>query len=132
MMKKVLIATVAIFVAWEILDFLIHGVLLQSSYAAQPELWRPEAEMKMGLLFVVTLISAFCFSYIYGNMITNKSTATAVKYSLFWGIAAGVAFGYGSYAVLPVPYSMALTWFLGTVVEAVVAGVLVGLIIKEG
>ena len=36
--------------------------------------------------------------------------------------------GLGTYAVMPIPGSLAWAWFLGTVVEAVVAGMLVGLI----
>jgi hypothetical protein len=39
--------------------------------------------------------------------------------------------GYGSYSVMPIPYHMALTWFLGSVVEASVGGMIAGLIIKE-
>jgi hypothetical protein len=39
--------------------------------------------------------------------------------------------GYGTYSVMPIPYSMALTWFLGAVVEAALAGLLVGKIIHE-
>lgn len=37
----------------------------------------------------------------------------------------------GAYAVLPIPCGMALTWFVGTIVEALVAGILVGLIVRN-
>lgn len=39
--------------------------------------------------------------------------------------------GYGTYSFMPIPYLLALGWFLGTVVETTVAGALVGWIIKE-
>ena len=39
--------------------------------------------------------------------------------------------GYGSYVVMPIPYSMALTWFLGSLVEAVVAGLIVGFVSSD-
>jgi hypothetical protein len=48
-----------------------------------------------------------------------------------YGVAVGVGMGYGSYSMMPIPYSMALTWFLGTVVEAVLGGFLLGAIIKN-
>lgn len=131
MLKKVFLATLAVFVSWEILDFVIHGVILQSAYASQPEIWRSQEEMKMGLMVVVVLISALCFAYLYAAFVAKKSMATALKFSLIYGIAVGIGFGYGSYAVLPVPYSMALTWFLGTIVEALIGGVWLGLIVKE-
>jgi hypothetical protein len=39
--------------------------------------------------------------------------------------------GYGSYSVMPIPYHMALTWFLGAVSEAMVGGVILGAIVRE-
>ena len=38
--------------------------------------------------------------------------------------------GYGSYSYMPIPYSLALGWFLASTVEGVAAGVVVGLIVK--
>ena len=38
--------------------------------------------------------------------------------------------GYGSYSWLPIPYSLALVWFLGTTVEGVVGGLVAGLILR--
>jgi len=128
MNKKFLIGTIAVFVVWEILDFVIHGVILKGAYAATSSLWR--AEMNTGLMIVVTLIAAAAFAYIYAEFIGNKSVATAVKYGFVYGIGAGVSFAYGSYAVMDIPYSMALTWFLGTIVEALAAGYVCGMIIK--
>ncbi|MCG3198282.1 MAG: hypothetical protein HUU16_03835 [Candidatus Omnitrophica bacterium] len=130
-MKKVLIAIVAVFVAWSVLDILIHGVMLRPSYEASASLWRPEAEMKMGLLYVVTLICAVTFVLIYHLLISSKSLAKGIQYGLLYGIGTGIGMGYGSYAFMPMPYLMALVWFLGSVVECVVAGVIVGAIVTE-
>ena len=54
MAKKLLIGTVAVFITWEILDFVIHNLILMDSYAATAHLWRPEGEMKMGLMVMMT------------------------------------------------------------------------------
>jgi hypothetical protein len=132
MLKRILLATVAIFVAWEVLDFVIHGLILREAYAASPALWRPTADMKMGLMYIVGAIAAFCFAAIYGWLVRPKRLNAALKYGLLFGIGAGVSMGYGSFAVMPLPYVMAFTWFAGTVVEALLAGVLAGLIIREG
>jgi hypothetical protein len=55
----------------------------------------------------------------------------ALSYGVLLGLAFGLSMGYGTYAVQPIPYIMALTWFLGTLVEFTVAGLLVGLLIVE-
>ena len=41
MVKKIIIAIIAVFILWSILDFVIHGVLLSEAYKATVELWRP-------------------------------------------------------------------------------------------
>ncbi len=130
MVKKILFGGIAIFVAWEVLDFLIHGVILGSTYATLPNMFRAQADMKMGLMAVVVLIAALAFAAAYGWFVSPKSLATGVKYGLLVGFGGGVSMGYGSYAAMPVPYVMALAWFLGSWVEFTVAGLFAGLIIK--
>ena len=130
MVKKILLGGIAIFVAWEVLDFLIHGVILGSTYATLGNMFRAQADMKMGLMAAVTLIGALAFAAVYAWFVSPKSLVTGVKYGLVWGFGGGVMMGYGSYAAMPVPYVMALAWFLGTWVEFTVAGLLAGLIIK--
>ena len=131
MLKKILLATLAIFVAWEILDFLIHSVLLAPMYEETSQLWRPMEEMKMLVMYLVVLISAFFFSAVYGWLVRPKSMKNALLYGLLFGLGAGTSMGYGSYSFMPIPYWMAFGWFLGTTVEAVVGGLLLGLIVRE-
>ncbi len=131
MLKKVGLASLAIFITWSVLDFVIHELMLKSSYLSQPQLWRPEAEIKMWLISLVVFVSAVCFVYVYVQFISPKSMNVAVKYGLIFGIGAGMSFAYGTYAVQPVHYGIALTWFLGTVIQATIAGVLLGLLVKD-
>lgn len=131
MTKKILLTTLVVFVVWSILDYLIHGVILMSQYEATPDLWRPEEEMKMGLMWVVTLIAAFAFVEIFARFFGKKGTGEGLKYGFWFGIATGIPMGYGSYSVMPIPYSMALAWFLGSLVESMVGGFIAGAMIKE-
>ena len=130
MLKKILLGGIAIFVAWEVLDFLIHGVILGPTYATLANLFRPQAEMKMGLMVVVTLIGALTFAAVYAWFVNPKSLTTGMKFGLVWGFGGGVMMGYGTFGSMPIPYILALTWFLGTWVEFTVAGLLAGLIIR--
>ncbi|MDA0745255.1 MAG: hypothetical protein O2954_01975 [bacterium] len=130
-MKRTLIATAAVFVAWSILDFLIHAVILESAYAATSQLWRPMEEMKMGVMYITTFITAFSFASIYTKFFAKQNLFTGLKYGLWFGLAAGVSMGYGTYAVMPIPYYLAFTWFLGTLVECAVGGILLGLLVKD-
>ena len=131
MLKRIILAVVAVFVGWSVVDFVIHGVLLAHAYEATAQLWRPMDQMKMGLMQVVVLIAATVFVCLYAFFVGKKSVATAVKFGLLFGLGAGISMGYGTYAVQPIPYQIAITWFLGTVAETTLAGLLVGLIVKE-
>ena len=131
MTKRTILATLAVFVAWSVLDFIMHGVILSSSYEATANLWRPMEEMKMGLMYVVVLISALTFVSIFAYFFKERTLATGLKYGLLFGVGVGSGMGYGSYSVMPIPYEIALVWFHGTVVETAVGGILVGLIIPS-
>ena len=129
--RKIVIGGVLVFIAWAVLDFLIHGVILGGTYAEQSGLWRPRAEMKIGVMYLAVLIAALSFAALWGWFVSDRTPAGGAKFGLVWGLGVGVSMGYGSYAVMPIPYHMALVWFLGTLVEAVVAGLIVGAVIRE-
>lgn len=130
-MKRIMLAILAVFVAWSALDFVIHGMVLASAYASSPQLWRPMPEMKMGLMHATVLIVAAVFVLIYARMISDKSVKTGVQYGLLYGVAAGISMGYGSYSVMPIPYLVAFVWFLGSLIEYTVAGWITALIVKK-
>lgn len=125
------IAVIAVFIAWTVIDFVVHGVVLSSSYAATASLWRPMEEMKMSVMHLTVLISALAFVLIYSLFISKKGISSGLKYGLLFGLAAGVSMGFGSYSVMPIPLHMALAWFLGSVAEAAVGGIITGWIIRE-
>jgi hypothetical protein len=129
--KKIIWGAVAVFVLWSILDFIIHGMFLKSAYESTASLWRPMGEMKMGVLYISVFIAALAFSAIYGWLVDRKTFGSGLKYGFLYGIAAGVGMGYGTYSVMPIPYFMALIWFLGTILEATLGGLLLGIIIRK-
>lgn len=128
MNKRVYFAVAAVFIVWSVMDFIIHGVLLKPAYDATAALWRPEAEMKMALMSLVTLIFSICFVMIYALWIEAKSTLRAVQYGLLFGLATGISMGFGSYSYMPIPLGLAWGWFAATLIEALVAGLITGLI----
>ena len=130
MTKRAIMAVVAVFIAWSVLDFLIHGLLLQSIYAATSNLWRPMDEMNRPVMSLVTLVFTACFVTIYGFLIEQKSLASGIRYGALFGLATGASMGFGSYSYMPIPLTLACSWFIGSWIEAIVAGVIVGAIVK--
>ncbi len=126
MVKRSIISVIAVFILWSVLDYVIHGVILKGPYEETAAFWRPEAEMKMGLMSLVTFVYALVFVCIFAGFFQERTIATGLKYGLLLGVAAGTGMGFGMYSVMPIPAGMAVTWFLGTLVEMAVAGTISG------
>ena len=124
-------AMAAIFVAWCAMDFVIHQLILGSSYAATAAMWRPLAEMKMELMYAVIAFSVFVFVYIYSRFFADKGIGAGLMYGVLFGLSTGLSMGYGTYAVQPLLHDIALARFIGSTAEGAVAGLLVGVIVKN-
>jgi hypothetical protein len=130
-MKRIVLAILAVFVAWSALDFVIHGLILASSYEATARLWRPMNEMKMGVLYLAVLINAVAFVCIYALLVAEKGIGNGVKYGLLFGLGTGFSMGFGTYSFMPIPLYMGVAWFIGTLIETLVGGIIVGSITRK-
>lgn len=131
MVRKAIIAAVAIFVLWSVIDFIMHGFILGGAYADTANLWRPMEEMNIWLIYLVTAISVAVFTAIYTLFIQDKKIAIALRYGLLYGFGAGFSMGYGSYAAMPISQVIAQTWFFGAIVKTALGGLVLGSIVKE-
>lgn len=132
MAKRIIMAVVAVFIVWSVLDFILHGLLLHSTYNETAHLWRPMEEMNMPLMYLVTLISAICYVLIYGLLVGEKSLFSGIKFGVLIGLAIGFSMGFGSYSYMPIPMKLAWSWFLGAWIEAIAAGAIMGAIVPSG
>jgi len=131
MLQRPILAVIAVFLTWSILDLVIHGTLLDPIYQATADLWRPVEEMKMALMYAVSIATAACFVMIYTCLVTRKSIAAGLKLGALFGLATGVSMGWGFYGYMPIPLSLAWGWFLSILINYVLAGALVGAIVKS-
>jgi|SRR5208337_2888636 len=131
MVKRTILAVIAMFIAWAIMDFILHGVLLRSTYEATASLWRPMDQMKMPLMYFVSLVFSVCFVLIYGLLVEQKSLVAGIKFGALFGLATGVSMGFGSYSYMPIPVVLAWSWFFGSWIKAIAAGAIIGAIMKD-
>ncbi|HTR81509.1 MAG TPA: hypothetical protein VMM58_07745 [Bacteroidota bacterium] len=124
-MKKLLIGFVAVFITLELLDALIHGVILMGTYMAMESVWRHDMMAKMWVLHVVKIITAFFFAVIFSKGYEGKGMMEGIRYGFYIGMIIAAGFALGSYASFPIPHVLALEWFFYTLVEYVIAGVVI-------
>jgi hypothetical protein len=128
MNKKVLLGFVAVFVTLEILDFLIHSVLLGPTYASLASLWRPDMKEKMWIMHLVMLIGSFFFAFIFSKGYENKGIGEGLRYGFYIGFWMSTGMAYGTYSMIAIPYSLAVQWFIYGVIEYVIAGAVLALV----
>jgi hypothetical protein len=131
MSKKIWLGFLAVFVVVFLLDWLIHGSLLMGIYEETSHLWRPPEEMKMWIITISQLFFAFFFTFIFSKGYEGKGIAEGVRYGLYVSLMMNVPAAYITYATMPVPYSMALLWFIYGTIELIAAGVVLALIFAK-
>ena len=127
-MKKVWIGVIVVFILMLIFSYLVDSLILGSTYESLQNVWRPDMASKMWIFYVVMLFQAFFFSFIFSKGYEGKGIAEGVRYGLYIGIWMSVGMAYGSYAMIPIPYSLALQWFIYGVIEYVIFGIALALV----
>ena len=128
MCKKLCLGVLAVFVVLAVCEAIVNMLLLSSAYQATAALWRPTAEMKIWLFYVVYLFIAFFFTLIFSKGYEGKGIVEGLRYGFYVGMMMAVPMAYGTYAAMPIPYSMALQWFLYGLVEYLLCGMAVALV----
>ena len=128
---RIVVAIIIVLIVWTILNFLVHGVILGPVYEETANLWRAEEDMKVGVMNLANALSATFFVLLYALLIRPRSLSSGLKFGILYGLAVGIPMGYGTFSVMPIPYSMALTWFLGSLVNAILGGLIVSFIIRD-
>ncbi len=122
-MKKVWIGFIVVFVLMVICSFIVNMWILGSTYESMQNLWRPDMQAKMWIFYLVMLFQAFFFSFIFSKGYEGKGVAEGIRYGLYIGIWMSVGMAYGTYAMIAIPYSLALQWFIYGVIENIIYGI---------
>jgi hypothetical protein len=130
-MKKTVIAVVAGFVLQMGGSYLLHGVLLKSSYMATSELWRTDDAM--GHRFWMMIVAQFIFVLgavmIYQRGVERKSpVGQGVRYGILLALVSMVPAALINYVTIPIPHTLAFHWILGEGIQCLLLGVLIALI----
>ncbi len=121
--KKILIGAVVVFVIIGIVDYVLNTVVLTAEYEATMSLWRPMAEMKLWIFYVTYAFIAYFFTLVFSKGYESKGIMEGVRYGTYIAMMVSLPAAYGMYGAMPIPYSLALKWFLGGWVEFILCGV---------
>jgi len=83
--KKMIIAVIAVFILLEVSNYLVHSVILASTYMEETvtKVFRPMAEMEamMWSMWIADLVFSFFFVFIFIKGYQNKGIMEGVRCS---------------------------------------------------
>jgi hypothetical protein len=122
--KTFWIGFIVIYVVWQALGFLVHGILLEPHYAALADVFRSEAEMTdmMWLMFVSSALYLYLFCRIFVGGYEGKGVGEGARFGLLIGLFAAIPLALDNYAIYPITPALAVWWFVSGVVSFVIAG----------
>lgn len=129
-MKKFLLASLAVFVTLQVLDFVIHSLLLGAVYSELETVWRTDMADKMWVMYVTGIVFSLLFVYIFSKGYEGKGIMEGIKYGLIIGLVVHFVGSFNQFVVYPIPYGLTWQWVIYGVIELMIAGAVASLIYK--
>jgi hypothetical protein len=124
------LAGLAILLAWTVFDAILHRLALRPRYERDPSLWRSFDHLNVALIYVATGTLIATFVLTYWLFIRPKSFAAGAGFGALLGLALGMASGVGTYIHMPIPGALAWGWLTAGWLKGVIAGVILGVLIR--
>ena len=120
--KRYFAASLTVFVAAAVIEFLIHGVLLSGAYRLTASVWRTDMQSMAWIMWLVDLAVAFPFTYIFVKGYGGKGVVEGLRFGAIIGVFASVPMACGMYVMVTVPFSLAVQWFVYGMIEMILLG----------
>ena len=128
--KKLLLAALAVFVTFQVLDFVIHNLILSADYEASMQLWRPNMMDLMWLMTISSALFSIAFVYVFAKGYSGKGILEGIRFGLIFGFIISVIGILNQYIVYPIPIELTIKWIVFGLIEFLVAGIVVSLVYK--
>lgn len=134
MTKRFFLAWGVTFVAWMVLSFVVHGVLLYDEYVKLPSLFRPEAEaqQRFPLMILAHVLMAGGFVWIYAHGVEARPWAgQGLRYGVAVALMTAVPTYLIYFVVQPMPARLAAKQILSDGITVVLLGTLVAFLYRR-
>ena len=128
--KRFLWAGLVILVVRKGLAYFIETVILRRDYESLSDLLRPDVLSTVWLMFIVGLLVAFAFTYIFVKGREGKGILEGVRFGIVIWLFVTVPTGLGAWMMFPIPITMIGKWALMGLLLNLISGILVAAIYK--
>jgi len=134
--KRILLATIAIWIVSAVFGFLTCGWLFNWVYQIPPNIWKTAGEMAGNMLWItiIGLIPALLFSLVF-VILYKGIPGKGIKKGVTYGILVWLVSSFGGLLTMPFYMTIAATvtvyWIIQALVISLINGAIVGAIYKE-
>jgi hypothetical protein len=128
---RILIGFLVVFVATQVFEGFVNLYLLFPITSQLSYIWRPVVEAKLWMLPFTGMFFSFFFTYVFSKGYENKGIAEGIRYGAIVAMMVALPHAYGTYALMQIPYAVALQWFIYGAIEYVLAGILLAIVFKK-
>jgi hypothetical protein len=128
--KRFWLAGLVIYVVFQAMDFVINEVFMKTANESLKSLWRPDMMSRMWVMYVIGVLVALLFTYIFIKGREGKGITEGVRYGIIIWLFVSVPMSVSMWVLLPIPHMIILRGLLFALLEMLVAGILVAVIYK--
>ena len=132
MNKTFWIGFIVVFVVWQIIAFLVHGMMLGDTYRALWGVFRPEGEVNsmMWMMYLSSALYLLLFCYIFTKGYEGRGIGEGLRFGLLMGLFMCIPMAIDQYVIYPLPPNLAVIWLVSGVVSFMIAGAVFAAIYK--
>jgi hypothetical protein len=130
--KTFWIGFIVVYIVWQVIGFVVHGVMLADTYTNMWQVFRPEAEVNsmMWLMFVSSAFYLLLFCYIFTKGYEGKGIGEGLRFGLLMGLFMSIPMALDQYALYPISSNIAVIWFVSGLLSFMIVGAVFAAIYK--
>ena len=130
--KTFWIGFIIVYIVWQVIGFVVHGIMLADTYANMWQVLRPASEIDslMWVMFVSSALYLLLFCYIFTKGYEGKGVGEGLRFGLLMGLFMSIPMAMDQFAVYPISTNIAVIWFVSGVVSFMIAGAVFAAIYK--
>jgi len=128
--KRYLFSVLAVFLVFELLNYLIHSVLLSECYAELVTVWRKNMADFLWAMYLTDLFFTLFFVSIYSRWSKRYSVGSGMIYGLIVGLMMNTSGAISQWIIYPITNHLMVLWVVLGLSQFMICGFVVGLIYK--
>ena len=130
--KTFWIGFIVVYIVWQVIGFVVHGVMLAETYTNMWQVLRPAAEIESmtWIMFVSSALYLLLFCYIFTKGYEGKGIGEGLRFGLLMGLFMSIPMALDQYALYPISSNIAAIWFVSGVLSFMIVGAVFAAIYK--